>query len=101
MEKFREEKRNLGMVFIDVLDTHDRQLRLEIIYFVWRGSKECENCVWGDTIVVHPGPTLSFWLFVLVLDIFTTYIQLQVVILWRMLFAGNVVLVRHESKYIS
>jgi hypothetical protein len=113
MERYREQKKDLHMVFIDLKKTYDKvprnimwwalQKHKVLIKYITLIKDMYDNVVTnvrtseGDTndflinIGLHQGSALSSYLFILVMDEVTR--DRQGGILWYMLFADDVILV--------
>jgi hypothetical protein len=117
MERYREQKKDLHMIFIDVKNAYDKLPRnvmwwalqkhkvsskyITLIKYIYDNIVTSAQISDGDTnnfpinIGLHQGSALNTYLFALVMDEVTRDIQGG--ISWCMLFADNVVLV-DESR---
>ena len=113
VEKYRNYKKDLHLVFIDLEKAYDRVPRgvlwsclrrkrvslthLKIIRDMYEGVSTCVRTQFGITerfpskVGLHQGSALSPFLFAVVIDILTKDIQKDVP--WCMLFADDIVLV--------
>ena len=117
MEKHREKKKDLYMVFIDLEKAYDRVPR-DLIWWVLekkgvtKGYVDIEKDMYNEVVTtirspsekssefpiivgLHQGATLSPYLFALIMDKLTRHIQDEVP--WCMLFVDCIVLV-NETK---
>jgi hypothetical protein len=117
MERYREQKKDLHMIFIDVKNAYDKLPRnvmwwalqkhkvsskyITLIKYIYDNIVTSAQISDGDTnnfpinIGLHQGSALNTYLFALVMDEVTRDIQGGIP--WCMLFADNVVLV-DESR---
>jgi hypothetical protein len=121
MERCREEKKNLHMIFIDLEKAYDKMTRNVMLWdlqnhkvsskYITFIKNMCHNIVtsvWTSdryindfliNIGLHQGLTLISYLFALVMDEVTRDIQGDIP--WCMLFADNVVLVDQSRTRVD
>ena len=117
MERYREAKKDLHMIFIDLEKAYDKVPRnliwwalqrknvtsryIELIQDMYRDATTMVRSAVGDTgafpisVGLHQGSALSPYLFAIVVDELTKHVQEDVP--WCMLFADDIVLV-DETK---
>jgi len=121
MEKYREKKKDIHMVFIDLEKAYDRVPRriiwsmlekkgvtkryIEVIKDMYEGvvtsirSPSGETSQFPITVGLHQGSALSPYLFALIMDDLTGHIQDEVP--WCMLFADDIVLIDETKRGIN
>ena len=121
MEKYREKKKDLYMIFIDIEKAYDRVPRdliwwvlesrrvtrgyIDVIRDMYEGVRTYIRSPAGDTgefpitVGLHQGSALSPYLFALVMDEITRNIQDEVP--WCMLFADDIVLIDETKSGVN
>ncbi|WP_375667144.1 RNA-directed DNA polymerase, partial [Bartonella sp. AC326YNZD] len=121
MERYREAKKDLHMIFIDLEKTYEKVPRnliwwalqrkkvtsryIELIQDMYRDATTMVRSTAGDTgafpisVGLHQGSALSPYLFAIVVDELTKHVQEDVS--WCMLFADDIVLVDETKEGVN